>query len=138
MKELPQYAFLTHPEELSGVKVINLEHPFLIASIVEVKASDEEEVEKYMEAMVQQRYPMSKVKGYSIFLRMYSSLDSCDDYELQQEVLDEMADFVLTERVQRKLGQFKSCDQSGKSERRVQKGAERAMRLRERKSRSNE
>lgn len=117
MKELPKYGFLTSGVGFEGIKVIMLERPYLIASIYEVSTNDTERVEQMMEDMVQERYPIAKVKGYSIFLKMYSSLEPCGNPEFQQNILNEMADFVLTERVQKKLGQFRKYDETDRSSR---------------------
>lgn len=138
MRELPFYAFLTNPSEFEGMKVILLEPPYIIANIFEVSQNNPEKIESFIEDKVQGRCPVGKVQGYSVFLKMFTSLEPCDDMEYQQEILDEMAEFVLEERIKRKPGQFKGCDESGRTEKILQKGAERAIRMRERKKRSNE
>lgn len=112
MKELPKYGFLTSGPGFEGIKVIQLERPYFIASIYEVKAHDAERVDSLLEDMAQGRYPISKVKGYTVFLKMYSSLEPNSNRELQQAVLNEMAEFVLTERIQAKLGQFRAYDEN--------------------------
>lgn len=138
MRDLPKYAFLTNPAEFNGVQVILLEPPYVIAGIYDVKQTEVERLEDYMSAKAQERYPIAKVKGYSIFLKMFTSLEPCDDPDFQQEILDEMADFVLTERVERKLGQFKSCCESDRTIRQLDRAKEYAMKLRSRKNRSND
>ena len=107
MKELPKYAFLTNSVGFAGVKVIQLERPYLIASIIEVGKNQIERVNEYLEDMAQERYPIAKVKGYTIFLKMFTSLEPNGNKNYQQAVLKEMAEYVLTERVQKKPGQFK-------------------------------
>ena len=107
MKELPKYAFLTNSVGFTGMKVISLEHPYIIASIYEVNKNRPDLVDGYIEDMVQERYPIAKVKGYTIFLKVFTSLEPCNNQELQQAVLNEMAQFVLTERIEKKPGQFK-------------------------------
>jgi hypothetical protein len=112
MKELPKYGFLTSGPGFEGIKVIQLERPYFIASIYEVKTHDAERVDSLLEDMAQGRYPISKVKGYTVFLKMYSSLEPNSNRELQQSVLNEMAEFVLAERIQAKLGQFRAYNQN--------------------------
>ena len=107
MKELPKYAFLTNSVGFTGMKVISLTYPFIVASIYEVNKNRPDLVDGYIEDMAQERYPIAKVKGYSIFLKVFTSLESCNNQELQQAVLNEMAQFVLTERIEKKPGQFK-------------------------------
>lgn len=138
MRDLPKYAFLTNPSEFSGVQVIMLEFPYLIASIYEVKQTEAERLEDFMSAKAQERYPIAKVKGYSVFLKMFTSLEPCDNPGFQQAILDEMAEFVLTERIERKLGQFKGCCESERTIRQLDRAKEHAMKLRSRKNRPNE
>lgn len=107
MKELPKYAFLTNSVGFTGMKVISLEHPYIIASIYEVNKNRPDLVDGYIEDMVQGRYPIAKVKGYTIFLKMFTSLEPNNNSSFQQEILNEMANFVLEERIQKKPGQFK-------------------------------
>lgn len=138
MRELPKYAFLTHPSEFSGMRVIMLEYPYLIASIYELKLTDEERIEDFMSAKAQGRYPVGKVKGYSVFLKMFTSLEPNNNKEFQQAILDEMAEFVLTERIQKKIGQFRMSDESGRTIQVHERNKEAAIRLRARKNRSND
>jgi hypothetical protein len=112
MKELPKYGFLTSGPGFEGIKVIQLERPYLIASIYEVKTHDAERVNQFLEDMAQERFPISKVKGFTVFLKLFSSLEPNNNREFQQAVLNEMADFVLTERVQVKPGQFRAYDEN--------------------------
>lgn len=113
MKELPKYAFMTHSVGFAGVKVIQLEKPYLIAGIYEVRQNDIELVSQFLEDMAQERYPIAKVPGYTVFLKMFTSLEPCNDREYQQEILNEMAQFVLTERIQQRPGQFRRNCESG-------------------------
>ena len=136
MKELPKYGFLTSGPGFEGIKVIQLERPYFIASIYEVKTHDAERVDSLLEDMAQGRYPISKVKGFTVFLKMYSSLEPNSNRELQQAILNEMADFVLTERIQVKPGQFRVYDESRAT---IQAPIERqAVVLRERRRRTND
>lgn len=112
MRELPIYAFLTNPAEFEGMKVILLESPYIIASIYEVSQNKPELIDKFIEDKAQGRCPVGKVEGYSVFLKMFTSLEPCGDTEYQQEILDEMAEFVLEERIRRKPGQFKGCNEN--------------------------
>ena len=107
MKELPKYAFLTNSVGFAGMKVISLEHPYIIASIYEVNKNRPDLVDGYLEDMAQERYPIAKVKGYTVFLKVFTSLEPCRDTPYMQAVLNEMAQFVLTERIEKKPGQFK-------------------------------
>lgn len=138
MKQLPKYAFLTHPSEFESVKVIMLEHPFIVANILEVSQSNTERVERLMEDLVQERYPLAKTKGFSVFLRVDTSLVPCGNPEFQQSILNEMAEFVLTERILRKIGQFRNCDETERSAKYCEKVKRERIRLRERKRRMNE
>lgn len=114
MKDLPKFMFLTHPE-MDGVKIISTEHPYLIAEAYQIRKTQESLIDSFLEDMVQGRYPMSKVPGYYVFLRMYTSLEPCNDRELQQRVLDEMAQFFLVERVENKMGLYNQYSESDKS-----------------------
>lgn len=136
MKELPKYAFLTN-SDMVGIKVISLERPYIIASVFDYHRDDERAQER-MEDMVQDRYPIAKVKGYMVFLTMFTSLDPCNNPELQQAVLNEMADFFLKEKIGHKPGQYAKCEESGKTQRMFERVAEQRKVLRERKRRTNE
>jgi hypothetical protein len=63
--------------------------------------------------MAQERFPLAKVKGFTVFLRVFSSLEPNSNSALQQAVLNEMAEFVLTERILKKPGQFRTYDENG-------------------------
>ena len=134
MKELPEFAFLTAGEDLPGMKIICLESPYIIASVYEVSQNDPSKVEEHLEDLVQQRYPIAKVKGYSIFLKVYTSLEPEDNAEYQQRVLNDMADFFLKEKVLRKPGRYRNCDESGVSQ--VKYDPERQIRLRQRRKKA--
>ena len=132
MRELPKYGFLTGGSGFEGIKVIQLERPYLIASIYELKVSDEERIEDFMESKAQGRFPVGKVKGYTVFLKMYTSLEPNNNREFQQAILDEMADFVLTERIQKKIGQFRMSDESGRTIKVHERAKDHAIKLRSR------
>jgi hypothetical protein len=138
MRDLPKYGFLTNPSEINGMKVIMLEPPYLIASIYELKTTDEEWIEDFLSAKAQGRFPVGKVKGYTVFLKLFSSLQPNNNKEFQQAILDEMAEFVLTERIQKKIGQFKGSDESGRTIKIAERAKDHAIRLRSRKNKSNE
>lgn len=131
MRELPKYAMLAN-SEIPGLKVISLERPYIIASVHDYHRDDERTQER-MEDMAQGRYPIAKVKGYSIFLTMYTSLEPCNDPELQTAILNEMADFFLEEKIGHKPGQFAKSQESGQTQRKIERFNER--RLRERRKR---
>ena len=100
---------------MDGVKIISTEHPYLIAEAYQIRKTQESLIDSFLEDMVQGRYPMSKVPGYYVFLRMYTSLEPCNDSDLQQRVLDEMAQFFLVERVEKKMGLYNQYSESDKS-----------------------
>ena len=128
MREIPKYAILTN-SEMPGIKVISLERPYIIASVYDYHRNDERAQER-MEDMVQGRYPIAKVKGYSIFLTMFTSLEPCNNPDLQTAVLNEMAQFFLEEKIGHKPGQFMKCEESGRSERKFTREGERRKRER--------
>ena len=128
MRELPRYAMLAN-SEIPGLKVISLERPYIIASVYDYHRDDERAQER-LEDMVQGRYPIAKVKGYSIFLTMFTSLEPCSNPELQQAELNEMAQFFLEEKIGHKPGQFMKCEESGRSERKFTREGERRRRER--------
>ena len=113
MKQLPKFMFLSHPE-VDGLKIIMTEYPYLIAEVHEIKKTRDDLIDAYLEDMAQGRYPMSKLPGYYIFLRMFSSLEPCNDTGFQQNILNEMAGFFLTERVEQKIGLYHKCSESDK------------------------
>lgn len=132
--DLPKYALLSH-SELPGLKVISLERPYIIASVHDYHRDDERARER-MDDMAQGRYPIAKVKGYTVFLTMFTSLEPCNNAELQQSILNEMADFFLKEKIGHKPGQFAKCEESGRMQNKIERFAER--RLRERIKRTND
>ena len=113
MKQLPKFMFLTHPE-IEGMKIIMTERPYLVATVYQVGKTQYDMIDSFLEDMAQGRYPMSKVPGYYIFLRMFTSLEPCNDGTYQQEVLDEMAQFFLKERVEQKMGLYHKNSESDK------------------------
>lgn len=133
MKQLPRFAFL-QSEELEGKKVICLEPPYFVSNVRTLKR-DDEYVSHYLEDMAQERYPMAKVKGYTIFLTMFTSLQPNNDKEQQQAILNEMAEWFYTERVQVKKGTYMKSEESGKLEEKI---VMHGRVLRERKKRTNE
>ena len=140
MRELPKFGFLTSGVGFEGMKVIMLQKPYIIASVFEVKKSNVELIDDFCEEMAQGRCPIAKVREYSIFLKMFSSLEPCNDPEFQQKILHEMADFVYNERIMKNPGQFNRYDLSGKTlNERLQESREREsakeVRLRPRRKR---
>lgn len=130
MKELPKYALLTS-EDIVGVKVIQLERPYIIASVHDYHR-DNERVEGCMEAMAQERYPIAKVKGYTVFLTTFTSLEPNNNPNFQKEVLNEMADYFLRTRIASKPGLFMKSEESGRVERKILQAGERRKVFRER------
>ena len=128
MRQLPRFALLSG-EGFVGQKVIMLEHPYVIASVYDVKRDKEEEVEAFMEDMIQGRYPIAKVKGYTIFLTMYSSLEPNNNREFQTAILNEMAAYYLENRVLKKPGLFMKSEESGRNERRIVAEGHRRQRI---------
>jgi hypothetical protein len=119
MKNLPRYAMLMD-EELHGMKVFQLERPYIISTVWDYKR-DDEQVQDRIEDMVQERYPIAKVKGYSIFLTTYSSLEPCDDPQFQREVLNEMAEYFLQARIANKPGLYMKSEESGEVQERIER-----------------
>jgi hypothetical protein len=117
MKQLPKFAFL-QSDELEGKKVICLERPYFIADVRTFKR-DDEYVSHFLEDMAQGRYPIAKVKGYTIFLRMFTSIEPNNNSELQQIILNEMAEWFYTEVVQVKTGTYMKSEESGKLEEKI-------------------
>lgn len=130
MRELPKYALLTN-SEIPGLKIISLEYPYLIASVFEHKRSDER-VSEHLEVMAQERYPIAKVKGYTVFLTVFTSLEPNDNREFQQAILNDMAKWYLNERVLPNPGKYMKCEETGSAE---QKIVMRGRVMRERKNR---
>ena len=127
MRQLPKYALLTH-SEFDGAKVISLERPYIIASVHTYKRDDDRAQER-MDDMVQERYPIAKVKGYAVFLTMYTSLEPNNNKGFQQAVLNEMAEYFLEEKIKAKPGQFMKSEESGRSERRIVSEGQRRQRI---------
>jgi hypothetical protein len=117
MKQLPKYAYL-ESSELEGYKIISLEKPYCIAS-VHIYRREYEGVNDWLENMAQDRYPIAKVKGYTIFLTMFSSLEPNSDKEFQKAVLNEMADFLLEDKIKVKTGTYMKSEESGKLEEKI-------------------
>ena len=131
MKEIPKYAILAG--EQMGGKIIMLQRPYLIASVHSYKR-DDERAQDMMESMAQERFPIAKVRGYTIFLTPYTSLEPCNDPEFQKEILDEMAQFFMDEKIRQKPGQFMKSEESGVTERRIVREGHRRQRIKREKS----
>ena len=136
MKQLPRFAFLSG-DGFAGLKVISLNHPYVIASVFDYHRDDERAQER-MDDMVQGRYPIAKVKGYKIFLTTLTSLEPCNDRDFQQELLNEMAQYFLEDKIAHKPGLYAKCEESGLTQKRIERFEQNQMRLRERKKRSND
>ena len=132
MREIPKYAILTN-SEMPGIKVISLERPYIIASVYDYHR-DDERAQSRLEDKAQGRYPIAKVEGYSIFLTMFTSLEPCNNTELQTAVLNEMADFFLEEKISHKPGLYAKSEESGKAQRKFERVAQRIKRERIKKS----
>lgn len=132
MREIPKYAILTN-SEMPGIKVISLERPYIIASVYDYHR-DDERAQTRLEDKAQGRYPIAKVEGYTIFLTMFTSLEPCMNTELQQAVLNEMAQFFLEEKIGHKPGQYAKCEESGQTQRKFERVAQRIKRERIKKS----
>lgn len=134
---LPRFAFLTG-EGLVGIKVICLEAPYLIASIYDINRHDEEKVDDFIENMAQGRVPMAKIPGYTIFLKVLTTMENCPDRAYQQSILNEMVHYVLENRIQKKPGLYRMSEQSGKSEKKFDPEVQKQKRMRERKKKPTE
>lgn len=132
MREIPKYAILTN-SEMPGIKVISLERPYIIASVYDYHR-DDERVQSRLEDKAQGRYPIAKVEGYSIFLTMFTSLEPCNNTELQIAVLNEMAQFFLEEKIGHKPGLYAKSEESGQAQRKFERVAQRIKRERIKKS----
>lgn len=135
MRQLPEFAYLTS-DEINGVKIISLEHPFIVASVSVYKREDERVAER-LEDMAQGRYPIAKIPGYAIFLTMFTSLEPCKNGELQQAVLNDMAQFYYNDKVVNKPGSFMKSEETGSVERRIV-GIGRVMRERKNKAKKED
>ena len=136
MREIPKYAILTN-SDMVGIKVISLERPYIIASVYDYHRDDERAQER-MDDMVQGRYPIAKVKGYTVFLTMLSSLEPCSNQELQKATLNEMAQYFLEDKIAHKPGVYARCEESGQTQKKFERVRENQIRLRERRKRTNE
>lgn len=116
MREIPKFGILANGE--LGGKVILLEKPYFIASVHTYKR-DDERVQGRIEDMVQGRYPIAKVKGYTVFLTIFTSLEPNNNRDFQQAILNEMAQFFLEEKIKAKPGLFMKSEESGKNEKRI-------------------
>ena len=132
MRELPKYALLSG-DGFVGLKVISLSHPYIIASVHDYHRDDERARER-MDDMAQGRYPIAKVKGYTVFLTMHTSLEACSNQELQQATLNEMAQYFLEDKIAHKPGQYAKSEESGSMQRKIDRFAERRLRPRKNKS----
>lgn len=126
MRETPKFAILANGE--LGGKIILLEKPYIIASVHSYKR-DDERVQEIMEDMVQGRYPVGKIKGYTVFLTIYTSLEPCGDRAFQKEILDEMAEFFMEEKIRQKMGQFMKSEESGTVERKIVREGHKRQRI---------
>ena len=86
------------------------------------------------EDKAQGRYPIAKVEGYSIFLTMFTSLEPCNNTELQTAVLNEMAQFFLEEKISHKPGLYAKSEESGQAQKKFERVAQRIKRERIKKS----
>ena len=130
MKELPKFAYLQAPE-IDGMKIISLEHPYLIGS-VHIYKRDHESVNGWLENMVQDRFPIAKVKGYTIFLTVHTSLQPNNDCEYQKTMLNEMANWFYEDQIQVKTGRYMKSEETGVLEEKI---VTRGRVMRERKNR---
>lgn len=48
----------------------------------DINKDNQNELKVFQDDIAQARCPIAKVKGYTIFLKMYSSLKPCNDNEL--------------------------------------------------------
>lgn len=117
MKDMPKYAFL-QSDEIEGKKIICLEAPYFVCNVRTLKR-DDDYVSTYLEDMAQERYPIAKVKGYTIFLTMYTSLQPNNDRHQQQLALEEAAEWFYNERVKVKSGTYMKSEESGGLEEKI-------------------
>lgn len=134
--DLPKYALLSG-DGFVGLKVISLEHPYIIASVHDYHRDDERARER-MDDMVQGRYPIAKVKGYTVFLTMHTSLEPCSNQELQKATLNEMAQYFLEDKIAHKPGQYAKCEESGQTQRKFERVRREQINLRHRKNKPND
>ena len=122
MRQLPKFAILTN-NDIPGIKVISLQHPYIIASVHDFRRDDEQVAER-LDDMAQERFPIAKIPGYTIFLTMYTSLKPTNNKALQQVTLDEMAQFFYEQKVLSKPGLYMKCEESGKLEKKILRESE--------------
>lgn len=115
MRKLPKYAMLMD-NEIIGMKIIQLERPYIIASVFDFNREDYERISQMQEDKVNERYPIAKVNGYAIWLKQYSSLENGGDFEYTQTILEEMADYFLKTRIANKPGLYRRSEESGREE----------------------
>ena len=132
MRKLPKYAVLTG-EGLVGVKVIQLERPYIIASVFDFNKDDYERISEMQEIKLNEREPIAKVNGYAIWLRPFSSLEPNNDFYYTEGVLNEMADYFLKTKIAAKPGLYRRSDESGKAEQQHEFIKDRVMRERRKK-----
>ena len=118
MKKLPKYALL-YGEGFIGAKVMQLERPYIIASVYDFKRDDYEHISEMQEIKLNEREPIAKVKGYTIWLRPLSSLEPNNDFYYTQDILEEMADYFLKTRIANKPGVYMKSQESGAAEKRI-------------------
>lgn len=123
MRNIPRFAFLAG-EGFIGMKVICLEYPYIIGSVFPISMDDTEKLDEMITEMVQSG-GVAKVRDFSVFVKSYESLEPCQDKGHIQRVLNDMAEYVREERILKKTGQFKSCDEKGIIKRRTEKAIER-------------
>ena len=129
---LPKYAMLMD-NDLPGIKVIQLERPYIIASVFDFNREDHERIGEMHEIKINEQEPIAKVKGYSIWLKQYATLENQAGFEYTQNILEEMADYFLNTRIANKPGLYRRSEESGRDERRYD--PERQRKLRERRQR---
>lgn len=118
MKNLPKYAMLMG-EGFIGAKIIQLERPYIIASVFDFKRDDYERISEMQEIKLNEREPIAKVKGYTIWLRPLSSLEPNNDFDYTEGILEEMADYFLNTKIASKPGVYMKCEETGSVERRI-------------------
>ncbi len=118
MKNLPKYAMLMG-EGFIGAKIIQLERPYIIASVFDCKRDDYERISEMQEIKLNEREPIAKVKGYTIWLRPLSSLEPNNDFDYTECILEEMADYFLNTKIASKPGVYMKCEETGSVERRI-------------------
>lgn len=118
MKNLPKYAMLMG-EGFIGAKIIQLERPYIIASVFDFKRDDYERISEMQEIKLNEREPIAKVKGYTIWLRPLSSLEPNNDFDYTAGILEDMAEYFLNTKIASKPGVYMKCEETGSVERRI-------------------